>query len=106
MPLTSVLAGMEREGINLDTECLAKMSDQISDIISDLEQQIFGHADTEFNIGSPAQLADILFTKLQLPTQGIKKGKTGYSTAASELDKLRAAHPMIDLITQWREVSK
>jgi DNA polymerase I len=106
MPLTSVLAGMEREGIKLDTDYLAKMSDQISDIISDLEQQIFGHADTEFNIGSPAQLADILFTKLQLPTQGIKKGKTGYSTAASELDKLRAAHPMIDLITQWREVSK
>jgi DNA polymerase I len=106
MPLTSVLAGMEREGIQLDTEYLAKMNDQISDMISDLEQQIFGHADKEFNIGSPAQLADILFEKLQLPKDGIKKGKTGFSTAASELDKLRGIHPIIDLITHWREVTK
>ncbi|HTE21431.1 MAG TPA: DNA polymerase I [Candidatus Limnocylindria bacterium] len=106
MPLTTVLASMEREGIQLDTGYLAKMHDQITDRVSDLEQQIYGHADTEFNIGSPAQLADILFTKLQLPTQGIKKGKTGYSTAASELDKLRGLHPMVDLISQWREVTK
>src|SRR5690606_12534953 len=62
--------------------------------------------DTEFNIGSPAQLADILFKTLGLPTAGIKRGKTGYSTAASELDKLRGTHPIIDLISQWREVSK
>src|SRR5262249_30692772 len=81
-------------------------NDQISDMISDLEQQIYGHADSEFNIGSPVQLADVLFNKLQLPTQGIKKGKTGYSTAASELDKLRGGHPIIDLISQWREVTK
>lgn len=106
MPLTPVLASMEVEGVQLDTQELAKMSDQISDMVSDLEQQIYGHADTEFNIGSPAQLADILFNKLGLPTQGIKKGKTGYSTAASELDKLRAGHPVIDLISQWREVTK
>jgi len=106
MPLTAVLAGMEREGIQLDTGYLAKMNGQISDMISDLEQQLYGYADNEFNIGSPAQLADILFNKLQLPTTGIKRGKTGYSTAASELDKLRGIHPMIDLITQWREVTK
>src|SRR5690606_2646695 len=62
--------------------------------------------DTEFNIGSPAQLADILFESLGLPTAGIKRGKTGYSTAASELDKLRGSHPIIDLITQYREVTK
>jgi DNA polymerase-1 len=48
----------------------------------------------------------VLFTKLELPAQGIKKGKTGYSTAASELDKLRGQHPIIDLITQYREVTK
>ena len=106
MPLTRVLASMEVEGIQLDTAELGKMSDQISDMVSDLEQQIYGHADAEFNIGSPAQLAEILFGTLGLPTQGIKKGKTGYSTAATELDKLRASHPIIDLITQWREVTK
>lgn len=106
MPLIPVLARMESKGIQLDTDYLTRMNDQISDMISDLEQQIYGHADTEFNIGSPAQLADILFTKLQLPKDGIKRGKTGYSTAASELDKLRGVHPIIDLITQWREVTK
>ncbi len=106
MPLVPVLAAMEREGIQLDTDYLRRMDDQISDMISDVEQQIYGHADVEFNIGSPAQLADILFEKLGLPKDGIKKGKTGYSTAASELDKLRGIHPIIDLITQWREVTK
>lgn len=105
-PVIPVLADMEFEGIGLDTSYLKKFSVEIEDAISDLEQQIFGHADSEFNVGSPSQLADILFTKLQLPTQGIKKGKTGYSTAASELDKLRGIHPIIDLITQWREVTK
>lgn len=105
-PLIPVLAAMEYEGILLDTDHLARMDDQISDSISDLEQQIYGHADNEFNIGSPAQLAEVLFTTLELPTQGIKKGKTGYSTAATELDKLRGSHPIIDLITQWREVTK
>jgi DNA polymerase-1 len=101
-----VLARMEWEGIQLNTDYLAKFSVEIETAISDVEQQIYGHADQEFNIGSPSQLADILFTKLNLPTQGIKKGKTGYSTAASELDKLRGLHPMIDLITQYREVTK
>lgn len=105
-PVIPVLARMEYAGIELDTKYLAKFAEKIDDAISDYEQQIYGHADQEFNIGSPTQLADILFNKLQLPTQGIKKGKTGYSTAASELDKLRAAHPIIDLITLYREVTK
>lgn len=105
-PVIPVLARMEYEGIQLNTAYLAKMDDEINDIVSDIEQQIYGYADQEFNIGSPAQLADILFVTLNLPKQGIKKGKTGYSTAASELDKLRGLHPIIDLITQWREVTK
>lgn len=106
MPVIEVLARMEYEGIKLDTTYLGKMSEQLSDQISDVEQQIYGHADQEFNISSPTQLADILFNKLQLPTQGVKKGKTGYSTAVNELDKLRAAHPIINLITQYREYTK
>ncbi|MGD0284589.1 MAG: DNA polymerase, partial [Candidatus Saccharimonadales bacterium] len=71
-----------------------------------LEQHIYGYADHEFNISSPTQLADVLFNKLSLPTVGIKKGKTGYSTAAVELDKLRDSHPIINLISQYREVTK
>ena len=105
-PVIPVLARMEYEGIQLDTKYLEKMNDEIDDMISDIEQQIYGYADQEFNIGSPPQLADILFTKLNLSKIGIKKGKTGFSTAASELDKLRGLHPIIDLISQWREVTK
>ena len=101
-----VLAHMEHQGILLDTHYLKLMSAQVDDMISDLEQQIYGFADQEFNISSPAQLAEILFTKLKLPTEGVKKGKTGYSTAATELDKLRSKHPIIDMITQYREVTK
>jgi DNA polymerase-1 len=105
-PVIPVLARMEYEGIQLDTKYLEDFAVEINDAISDLEQQIYGYADEEFNIASPSQLAEILFTNLDLPKQGIKKGKTGYSTAASELDKLRGKHPIIDLITQFREVSK
>lgn len=105
-PLIPVLADMEYAGIKLDTKYLQAMADQVEDMISDLQQQIYGHADREFNISSPGQLADVLFGKLNLPTGGIKRGKTGFSTAASELDKLRGIHPIIDLISQYREVTK
>ena len=105
-PLTEVLADMEYAGIQLDTGYLKKFNKKLEGDISDLEQNIYGYADQEFNIGSPSQLADILFVKLNLPTQGVKKGKTGYCTAANELAKLRRLHPIIDLISQYREVVK
>lgn len=105
-PVIPVLARMEFRGIELDTGYLAAFADKINDTISDLEQEIYGYADAEFNIASPAQLAEVLFEKMQLPKQGVKKGKTGYSTAASELDKLRSLHPIIDRISQFREVTK
>ncbi len=105
-PVIPVLARMEHQGIQLDTEYLKKFAVELDDSISDLEQEIYGHAGKEFNIGSPTQLAEILFGTLQLPTTGVKKGKTGYSTAANELDKLRPLHPIVDLITQYREVTK
>jgi DNA polymerase I len=105
-PLTPVLADMEYTGIKLDTKYLAKFSSQLEDSISDIEQKIYGHCGYEFNIGSPIQLAEALFEKLQLPSAGIKKGKTGFSTAASELDKLRGIHPVINLITEYREAAK
>lgn len=105
-PIIPVLADMEYRGIQLDVPYLKKFAEEIDDLVSDYEQQIYGHADQEFNIGSPSQLADVLFGQLKLPTAGIKKGKTGYSTAANELDKLRGLHPIVDLITQYREVAK
>lgn len=105
-PLTPVLARMEYAGIKLDISQLETMAGEIEDTISDLEQKIYGFADQEFNIASPSQLAEILFNKMQLPTAGVKKGKTGYSTAAAELEKLKGEHPIIDLISQYREVTK
>lgn len=105
-PVIAVLAQMEYTGIQLDTAYLAQFATTIDDSVSDLEQQIYGYAEQEFNIASPAQLAEILFTKLGLPALGIKKGKTGYSTDAKQLDKLRDKHPIIELISQYREVAK
>lgn len=105
-PVIPVLARMEYEGIKLDVGYLEAFNTELEDQISDLEQEIYGHANKEFNIGSPAQLSEVLFDGLGLPTQNIKKGKSAYSTAASELDKLRGQHPIIDLITQYREVTK
>ncbi|HUC78621.1 MAG TPA: DNA polymerase I, partial [Candidatus Saccharimonadales bacterium] len=105
-PVIPVLADMEYVGIKLDTEQLEVMSDKLKDKLSYIEQSIYGYANQEFNINSPSQLADILFKNLNLPTTGIKKGKSGYSTASKELDKLRGSHPVIDLITEYRELTK
>lgn len=105
-PVIPVLADMEHKGITLDVKRLAKMSKELEDEIADIEQNIYGHANREFNIASPTQLAEVLFNDLKLPTAGVKKGKTGYSTAANELSKLRDKHPIIDLITEYREHTK
>ena len=105
-PVIPVLAEMEYEGIGLDCDYLTKMSVELSDQISDLEQSIYGLADQEFNIGSPQQLAEILYVKLNLPTLGVKRGKTGFSTGADELAKLRDLSPIIDMITEYRENMK
>jgi DNA polymerase-1 len=105
-PIIPVLARMEYIGIELDTKYLKKFSKQVDDLIVDYEQQIYGYANEEFNINSPSQLAEVLFENMGLPTTGIKKGKSGYSTAARELDKLRDKHPIIEIITQYREVAK
>ena len=105
-PIIPILARMELAGIELDTEYLNRFSAEIDDLLSDVEQEIYGYADQEFNIGSPSQLANILFDKLKLDITGIKRGKSGFSTAASELDKLRGLHPIIDAISRYREIAK
>lgn len=105
-PSIPLLATIEHRGITLDSQYLAAMSEEFTTKIHAVEQEMYAHAGQEFNIASPAQLATILFEKLGLPTQGIKKGKTGYSTGASELDKLRGLHPVIDLISLYRELTK
>jgi DNA polymerase-1 len=105
-PLIPVLARMEYRGIRLDSDMLAKMDGSLTKEIEQIQYQMYEMAEQEFNIGSPSQLAEVLFTKLQLPTLGIKRGKTGYSTGQKELDKLRGQHPIIELIEQYRELTK
>lgn len=105
-PLLPVIARMERRGIKLDVDHLKRMSEDFAGRIAELEQAIYTEAGQEFNINSPQQLQTILFDKLQLDTTNIKKTKTGYSTGASELDKLRGLHPIVDLITHYRELTK
>jgi len=105
-PLIYHLFRMEHRGIKLDPELLKKMSKELGEKHAKLEQEMYALVGYEFNIGSPAQLSEVLFTKLQLPTAGIKKGKTGYSTGQKELDKLRGQSPIIELIEQTRELSK
>jgi DNA polymerase-1 len=105
-PLTYNLFAMERQGIKIDRSMLAKMSEELGGEHARLEQEMYALAGHEFNIGSPSQLSDVLFTKLQLPATGIKKGKTGYSTGQKELDKLRGQHPIIELIERTRELAK
>lgn len=105
-PLTYHLFLMEHRGIKVDKSLLATMSTELDTEHKKLEQEMFAMVGYEFNIGSPAQLSEVLFTKLQLPTAGVKKGKTGYSTGQSELDKLRGQHPIIELIERTRELAK
>lgn len=105
-PLTKLLYKIETRGVKIDRDFLSTMSASLAQEHAELEQQMYTLAGREFNIASPQQLSEVLFTDLGLPTKGIKKGRTGYSTGQKELDKLRGLHPMIELIERSREVSK
>lgn len=105
-PLINVLAQMEFRGIKIDASKLEKMNKLLAQEIAAVQQNIYDMVGYEFNVASPAQLASALFDKLLLPTTGIKKGKTGYSTNQKELDKLRGQHPIIELVERFRELSK
>lgn len=103
-PLISVLARMETAGVALDTEYLAQMSKDLERQISNLITDIYKDAGSEFNINSTQQLADILFTKLNLPP--VRKTKTGFSTDVSVLESLRGTHPIIERMLEYRQYTK
>ena len=104
MPLATVLGKMEYEGVYVSKEELTKMGEDIDVKLEMVTKDIYNHAGEEFNIGSPKQLAHILFEKLELPTY--KKGKTGYSTSVDVLNKLKDKHPIIKDILRHRNLSK
>lgn len=104
LPLVRVLADMERCGFKIDREGLSEFGAQLETSAAYHESQIYDIVGYDFNINSPKQLADVLFEKLKLPAP--KKTKTGYSTAADVLEKLRPYHPIIDLIFDYRQLAK
>lgn len=104
IPLSVVLSDMEHAGIKVDLGKLQELSTKFGEKLDLLTKEIYELAGTEFNINSPKQLGEILFEKLLLPV--IKKTKTGYSTDADVLEKLRPFHPIIDKILDYRFVMK
>ena len=104
MPLATVLFEMEREGFKIDRDGLSSYGVSLDSTIVELQNRIYGYAGKEFNINSPKQLGEILFETLMLPHG--KKTKTGYSTNAEVLEKLRVYHPIIEDILDYRQVMK
>jgi len=104
MALVPVLVAMEHSGILLDTDLLRKMSLEMGKELLRLEKEIYGSVGHQFNINSPQQLGKVLFEDLRLPQS--RRTKTGYSTEASVMEALRGIHPVIELILQYRQLSK
>lgn len=106
LPLVSVLFEMEQAGILLEPKVFQQLSQEIDASVKLLEKEVYKLAGKEFNLNSPKQLAEVLFVDLAIPTEGIKKIKTGFSTASTELEKLRAEYPIVKLIEEYRETFK
>ncbi len=104
MPLVEVLSAMERIGIRLDAVRLAEIGEGMAERIATLEQEIYELAGHEFTIGSPQQLAEVLFTELGLTKK--RRGKKGFSTDARVLGQIRDEHEIIPRIESWRELTK
>ncbi len=107
MPLVPVLVAMEAAGVKVDVPLLRQMSVDLTRRLRELEHEIQQIAGYAFNVNSTQQLADVLFGKLGLPTEGLKKTQAGsYSTAADVLEGLRGRHEIIELILEQRQLSK
>ncbi|MDH4269908.1 MAG: DNA polymerase I, partial [Dehalococcoidia bacterium] len=104
MALIPVLVAMEKDGILLDTDLLREMSLEMGKELLRLEKEIYSSVGHQFNINSPQQLGKVLFEDLRLPQS--RRTKTGYSTEASVMEALRGVHPVIELILQYRQLSK
>ena len=102
--LIGVLSSMEVVGFNVNEEILESLAVKFKEEIKNTEKQIYDLCEEEFNISSPKQLGKILFEKLDLPV--IKKTKTGYSTNADVLEKLKDKHPVIEKIIYYRQITK
>jgi len=104
LPLTQVLAAMEDVGVRIDTYRMGEITARLRDRVEELEAKAYELAGEEFVLGSPVQLGRVLFEQLGL-TPG-RKGKTGYSTDTKVLRAIRAEHPIVEVIEEWREYTK
>jgi DNA polymerase-1 len=104
LPTVYVLDHMEKEGIRVNAEALKEYGEMLGTREKELEQAIYGEAKCEFNINSPKQLGEVLFEKLKMP--GYKKTKTGYSTSADVLNKLKNDHAIVANVLDYRQVAK
>ena len=105
-PFIPVIARLERAGIALDIKALEGLKVYFQKEMDLLQKTIYDFAGEEFNLSSPAQLSEILYTKLKLPTMGLKKTQRGYSTDAESLEKLRKDFPIVIHVLKWRELAK
>ncbi len=103
-PLVEVLEEMERNGVKIDIDSLREFSKELELKIDELTKQIYSISGSTFNINSTKQLQEVLFEKLKLPLS--KKTKTGYSTDAKSLERLRGKHEVIDLLLEYRQITK
>ncbi|MFA5358665.1 MAG: DNA polymerase I [Patescibacteria group bacterium] len=106
MPLIPILAKMETTGVKIDKKFLDKLDKQLEEDRQKIDKEIYKIAGISFNIDSPLQLKEVLFDRLKISSEGIKKIKTGISTAAPELEKLSGRHKIIDYISDHRELAK
>jgi len=108
MPLVSVLAEMEIAGVALDRDFFAAFSVQLDERMKAIEQDVYAAVGKPFNINSTQQLSDVLFVTLRLtpPDQGRKTASGHYSTAAGVLDEMSGQHPVVDMVLEYRELSK
>jgi DNA polymerase-1 len=104
LPLVCVLRSMEVAGVRLNTQRMKEITTRVRDEVHDLELKIWELAGTEFVIGSPQQLGEILFNKLNLSKK--RRGKTGFSTDARVLQAIRGEHEIIPLVERWRELNQ
>ncbi len=104
LPLSAVLADMEKCGFKVDTHGLEEFGKTLDENVNVLTERIYAMCGGEFNINSPKQLGEVLFEQLGLPAR--KKTKTGYSTNAEVLEELRPYHPVIDEILEYRNLTK
>ena len=106
LPTEPVLAKMEATGIRIDQAYLKDFSQKLETDLTAIEQAAYDSAGAEFNLGSPKQLSELFFEKLNLDKRKSRKTKTGYSTNAAVLEKLQGDHPVIDSIMEYRTLSK